>query len=299
MVVARMPPGLAGRARRPRTAGWRRRLQVSLLTILRRGGIPHGVRTFALVDRPELTFVTAQSLVLEQLYWLGEEGWEPEVLPWWRRACARSGVIVELGANVGYFTVQGALAAPQARYTAVEPHPASVAICRSNLALNGVTNVDVVAAAAVSDPMVDWVQILVPASQLAAPTVAFIGGGGELPADMRRGRVEAVDVAAVDVRSLVRGADLLKLDVEGQEHALLAAARDELLASRPTLFVELLAGTPALRAVLRDLCHGAGYRCYAPTKTRLVGISSDRIATVNVQAEFATNDVILAPGPLE
>src|SRR3712207_7346831 len=54
----------------------------------------------------------------------------PELLPWWRKLCRASERVLELGANVGYFSVQGALAAPQARYTAVEPHPFSVDVCR-------------------------------------------------------------------------------------------------------------------------------------------------------------------------
>jgi len=297
-VVGRMPPGLADRARGLKHAGGAQAWRVPLLSIVRRGGIPAGVRTFTLADRPDITFVNAQSLVLEQLFWLGEKGWEPELMPWWRHFCARSEVIVELGANVGYYAVQGARAAPHARYIAVEPHPSSVAICRANLELNNVRNVELVAAAAVTDPSLGSVQILVPSDQLAAPTVAFVANGGELPPEMRRGPLHVIDVTAIDVRSLMAGTDLVKLDVEGQEHALLAAAREELVRHRPTLFVELLGGTPALRLVLTEMCEAGGYRCYAPTRDRLVEIPAQSLATLNVQADFATNDVVLTAHPL-
>ena len=232
--------------------------------------------------------------MLAQLYWLGELGWEPELMRWWRRLCAQSASIVELGANVGYYTVQGAVAAPGARYVAVEPHPTSLEVCRGNLDLNGVTSVELIQAAAVADSAVHSVPILVPAEQLATPTVAFVAGGSELPPDMARGVNATIDVPAVDVRSLVVGADLVKLDVEGQEHALLAAAREELLAGRPTIFVEMLPGTPQLRAVLADLCSTGGYRCYVPLDDGLVELGRDRIATVHLQREYRTNDVILS-----
>lgn len=272
---------------------------MALLSIVRRGGIPARVQTFRLHGRPELAFVNAESLVLEQLYWLGEPGWEPEVMRWWRHVCRNAEVIVELGANVGYYTVQGASVAPAARYVAVEPHPASLAVCRANLELNGINNVELLAAAAVADASVESIQILVPLDQLATPTVAFVAGGGELPADMTSGFTRGIYVRTTDVRTLVVDADVLKLDVEGQEHALLAAARAELLTRRPTLFVELLPGTPALRHVLADLCSAGSYRCYVPARDRLVPVAADGIATLALQDEYGTNDVILAARDLE
>jgi hypothetical protein len=48
---------------------------------------------------------------------------------------------------------------------------------------------------------------------------------GGIP-EMARDVTAALDVPAVDVRRLLVGADLVKLDVEGQEHALLATGRD-------------------------------------------------------------------------
>ena len=114
------------------------RLRRAVLRALREGGIPRGVTTFRLADDPELAFVAADSLVLAQLYWYGEQGWEPELLPWWRRYCRRAESVLELGANVGYFTVQAARTAPGHHHVSVEPPPFSLEICRANLALNQV-----------------------------------------------------------------------------------------------------------------------------------------------------------------
>ena len=111
-VVRRLPVTVADRLR----GAGRQRAHDLLLEGLRRGGIPAGVATFTLPDNPGLRFVNAESLVLHQLYWFGEQGWEPQLLPWWRRLCRRASAVLELGANVGYFTVQGARAGPQARY---------------------------------------------------------------------------------------------------------------------------------------------------------------------------------------
>ncbi|HJT99835.1 MAG TPA: FkbM family methyltransferase, partial [Actinomycetes bacterium] len=269
-----------------------------LLEALRRGGIPAGVTTFALGDHPELRFVSHDSLVLHQLYWFGEQGWEPRLLPWWRHCCARASAVLELGANVGYFTVQGARAAPQARYVAVEPHPVSAQVCRTNLNLNGIRSVELLEAAAVPEAGCQAVELQVPTGQLDTPTVAFLGDGTELPTPMRRNVAATVAVPAVDVRTLLVGVDLLKLDVEGQEHALLAAARDHLRAHRPTVFVEVLPGTTRLRQLLADLCRNDGYHCHVPVADgRLVQLDEAELLSARLLERYGGQDVILSADP--
>jgi FkbM family methyltransferase len=263
--------------------------------VLRRGGLPRAVRTFTLVDNPALHFVNADSLVLQQLYWFGEQGWEPELLPWWRYACRRASSILELGTNVGYFAVQGAKAAPATRYLAVEPHPVSAQVCRKNLALNGIDSVEVLAAAATAEPTESSTQLRIPWEQLATPTVAFVAHGSELPQGMAARAGIAIEVPAVDVRSLLHGVDLVKIDVEGQEHRLLAAGWQQLRTYRPTIFVEVLPGTPRLRAVLVQLCTELGYRCYIPSRKRLIPITPLQLPTVSLQRVYGTNDLLLCP----
>ena len=274
------------------------RVRRAVLQRLYRGGIPRAVSTFRLVDDPGLEFIAVDSQVLEQLYWCGEQGWEPELLPWWRAFCRDARSVLELGTNVGWFAVQGARAAPGARYVAVEPHPVSARICRTHLARNGVTSVDVVEAAAVADPAVATVALRVPADQAATPTVAFLSPDTELPPDMRRDVVAVLDVPAVDVRRLVDGVDLIKMDVEGQEHLLLGAIRDHLRERRPTLFVEVLPGTVQLRRLLAELCATDGYRCYALSRHGLVELDGDQLATVRLMDAYGCQDVLLCAGEL-
>ena len=283
-VVRRLPVAVADRLRGPVTAppgSGRYRVHTALLEVVRRGGIPAGVSSFALRDNPGLRFVSAQSLVLHRLYWFGEQGWEPQLLPWWRRCCRGASAILELGANVGYFTVEGARVAPHARYVAVEPYPASARVCRANLELN----------------RIDSVELRVPQDQLAAPTVAFLGADSELPEPMSRHVTQTVAVPAVDVRSLLPGVDLLKLDVEGQEHALLAAGRDHLRTHRPTVFVEVLPGTGRLRRLLADLCQEDGYRCYVPRDEDLVRLEVPDILGAHLLDRYGGQDVILSADP--
>jgi FkbM family methyltransferase len=300
VVVGPLPVPVADRLRR-RLAARRTAPGLLLRALLRglyRGGIPRAVVRFHLLDHPDLEFVAVGSQVLEQLYWRGEQGWEPELLPWWRAFCRTSRSVLELGANVGYFAVQGGRAAPGVRYVAVEPHPVSAGICRTHLALNGVPSVQVVEAAAVADTGVTSVSLHVPAEQAATPTIAFLTAGTELPRDLAGDVTAVIDVPAVDVRQLVDGVDLVKLDVEGQEHLLLAAMRAHLRARQPALFVEVLPGTVQLRALLAELCTADGYRCYAMSRDGLVELDGGRLATARLMDEFGCQDVLLCAGDL-
>jgi FkbM family methyltransferase len=298
--VRRLPVTVADRLRGAVPAAppsGRSGVRDAVLQVLRRGGIPAGVTTFPLPDNRELRFVNQESLVLHQLYWFGERGWEPQLLPWWRRLCGRASGILELGANVGYFTVQGARAGPRARYVAVEPHPVSAGVCRANLDLNQVSSVELVMAAAVAGAGGAAMELRVPRDQLATPTVAFLGAGTELPEPMSRHVTRTIPVPAVDVRSFLPGVDLLKLDVEGQEHALLAACREHLSARRPTVVVEVLPGTARLRRLLVELCRDDGYRCYVPHAGALVRLDAPEILGATLLDRYGGQDVILSADP--
>jgi len=171
-------------------------------------------------------------------------------------------------------------------------------VCRANLALNGIGSVELVEAAAAPWAGPSAVELQLPADQLGTPTVAFLRDRTELPDPMRRHVTGSVAVPAVDVRTLLPGVDLVKLDVEGQEHALLAAARDHLRAHHPTVFVEVLPGTARLRRLLAELCRDDGYRCYVPVAgDRLVRLEAADLPGARLLERYGGQDVILSADP--
>jgi FkbM family methyltransferase len=295
VAVRHLPWALVTRVREGAARGDRRWSFVAKAR--KSGGIPPAVRVFSLPDDEGARFVSAPSLVLHQLFWAGTRGWEPELLDVWRRLCRRSGKVLELGSNVGYYAVQGARAAPDVEYVAVEPHPDSVQICGANLELNQVRNVRLVHAAAVAHADDCPTELVVPDDQLRHPTVAFLAGDSELPSAMTRGPTRALRISTVEIAELLPGVDLIKLDVEGQEHQLLAAAWDHLAAHHPAIVVEVLPGTPRLRQLLARLCDELGYRCYAPTERGLVPVAHQDLPGLHLQTSFRTNDVVLTHVP--
>ncbi len=279
-------------------ASWTHWAQYSLLKVARYRGVPPHLNSFALPDNPSVRIANADSYIVERLYWLGErEGYEPATIHWWRKFCASSSHILEFGSNIGYYMIQGALAAPTAHFTAVEPHPGCAAVCRRNVDLNAIVNVQVVEAAAVADISTPTVELVLPGGRdhyTQAPCTGFIGVNDVHHAAEDRSSYSSITVPAVAVSSLVHAdTDLIKMDVEGQEHILISAMLDQLRASHPTIFVELLETTPKLRSLILNELLPTGYRCFVPTMEALVPLSAAEISTISPAKDHGTRDIIL------
>lgn len=268
----------------------KRRVSELLLEILRHRGIPSELEDFALPGSRHLRFVNTDSVIAQRLFWFGEDGWEPSLLPWWRAACRRATGICEIGANIGYFTVQGGGEAPDTRYVAVEPHPLTAETLRRNVALNGLANVEVWEAAAVDDAADSSVVLNVPsADHYAVPAGALIREGSER--QIPTGGV-AYEVRAIEAIKMVTGTDLWKLDIEGLEYRILSSLEEKIRVSEPTIFIEVLDGTPQLRKLLLRLCAEVGYQCFAPEKSRLIRVNANDLLSLENIGSLGTRDLI-------
>ncbi|MCW3038527.1 MAG: hypothetical protein JWM31_432 [Solirubrobacterales bacterium] len=159
------------------------------------------------------------------------------------RAIGRPLAALDLGANVGMFSVWLASTFPVARLTAVEPLPRNVAALRANLAS--------------ALPELET-EVLAAAASTADGELSFGGG------DFTTGRIGGGDgglvVAARDVFGLLDGVDLLKIDIEGAEWDLAADPRFAQLTVPVVMFEHHPHGAPGDPAqAAEDALVGAGY----------------------------------------
>ena len=200
-------------------------------------------------DRPDLSFEPVDSMVAEALYWFGVQGYEGRLGAIWPALCARSADTLEVGGNIGLYTVLGGGVAA-GRYTVVEPLPALCALIRRNLARNAIAGVEVAEGAAVPGPDPAPVRLAIPDADRAAPVGAHLEGQGEVQG-RAAGRV--IEVAGLPFARLAAGRRLLKIDAEGVEAELLQDAQPVLGASRPVLLIEVLEDSERLAALLREI----------------------------------------------
>lgn len=140
--------------------------------------------------------------------------WEEAEAAWLRAILSRGQTVVDCGANVGYFTVMASsLVGPSGRVVAVEPEAANLRLLRHNLWRNRCDNVRVIPAAAGDGRGV--VALRRHSSNTGDHQVHPQGGAGD------------VLVPAIALDEILGDAviDVLKVDVQGFDHLVVAGAR--------------------------------------------------------------------------
>ena len=194
-------------------------------------------------------------MVMEAVYWFGLRGYEGIVPNIWRELCSRSDSILEIGANVGLFSVVGGKSA-KGRYTAVEPVPEVASVLRTNLHRNGLSNVEVLEGAVIPGANPCDVQLNVPDEGRSAPVGAHLVEGVEIHG---RSQLRQLVVRGYPVGSLISGRDLVKIDAEGIEAELINSAKSIIISARPTLLLEVLPEAERLGALIKELALAVGY----------------------------------------
>jgi FkbM family methyltransferase len=127
------------------------------------------------------------------------------------RSLARVANIVDLGANVGLFGAFAAARWPEAEILAFEPDPANAVVHEQAIAMNGLQE--------------RW-RLVRAAAGAHGGRAAFVAGGVALSHLAGAGEVQqTIEVPVEDVLPLLARADLLKMDIEGGEWAILGDPR--------------------------------------------------------------------------
>ena len=156
--------------------------------------------------------------------------------------------IIDAGANIGAFSLRAARAAPAARIVALEPFPATWSRLREHIGRNHLEGRVVCRPWALGRS--DAVRLMDDAAGRPSQS------RGLLPAGQAGGGVpvEAVTLATLLRREHLERVDLLKMDIEGAEHEVLAATPPEVLRRVGSIALEYhpVAPRAALFARLRD-----------------------------------------------
>lgn len=182
----------------------------------------HGVKFF--VD-PDDLIITPQMVVYRQ--------WEADLSQIFRRFCTPQTVLVDVGANFGYFTILGANLignTGDGRVFAFEPNPKLAALVRRNIEINWSMAPINFIEAAVAD-FAGEVSLHIPAGHGAN---ASLSAPEEMDCIKQTVPVTSLDAALpTDLQ-----VDLMKIDVEGHEAGVLRGAKG-VIARSPNLHLIL------------------------------------------------------------
>ncbi len=244
-----------------------------------------GVRVRTRLNDLQLVFDPQEvsSLVSGLLAFGDTEATEREVL---LSAARPAATILDIGANVGWYSLHFAKVAPSARIIAFEPMPPIHARLLEHLRLNGIATVEA-EKLALQDAEGDGVLYFHAAETGATSARNNRGFDGAV--------TEAVRTTTLDRYCADRGLspDLIKCDVEGSEFAVVRGGLDTIRRCQPVIFLELLRKWSANfgyhpNAVL-EVLFGLGYRAWA--------IETDGISACDEITEetVATNFVLTVP----
>jgi FkbM family methyltransferase len=218
--------------------------------------------------------------------------YEPKDFAMVRQLVAPGGTFVDLGANIGWYTVHVALADPSARVLAVEPIPASYRWLTQAVARNSLTNVTTLNAgvAASAGEIELWLDTGISGAASSAPSSGTDG-------------LERLTCPAVTIDDLIAThealASFVKIDIEGAELFALQGGERVLSEQRPIVFAEML------RKLTRPfgyhpndiiaLMRRHGYRCFRAVGTTLVNFTAMTEETTETNFYFLHPD---AHGPI-
>jgi FkbM family methyltransferase len=220
----------------------------------RLGAHPH------LVELPEFkVFVRLNDLLVGAAIATHKE-WEPHVQRELSPLLRPGGCFVDVGANVGYFTLLAASrVGPGGRVVAFEPNPDNRHLLGQSLTANTFSNVTIHPFAVADREAVMWLH-----------RGKFNSLCWFTPEPTDRESVEVRVVVLDDVLSDLSRIDVIKIDTDGAEPLILRGARELLRRHRPVIFLEYApANYPAVsRAGVEeplDELRGLGYDLYLLT----------------------------------
>jgi FkbM family methyltransferase len=201
-------------------------------------------------------------LIQQQLFFTGTYHNERLQLADWRRQARSSRVILDVGANVGIYSLEAKAANPQAQVLAFEPTPQWAAHLRGTIARNVIVGLEVLEAAASSRPGLACLQSCDGSPARGHPTNE---GMNFIASNLNGAQGFEIQVTSLDHEAQARGwqrIDLMKIDVQGHEPAVLEGASDLLQRQAiGCLFIEingLQPGDPGEQVL--QLLSRAGYR---------------------------------------
>ncbi|QHC26307.1 FkbM family methyltransferase [Streptomyces sp. GS7] len=170
--------------------------------------------------------VDTQDLIQRYIYLFGL--WEPHLTHWLRRRLRPGDTFVDVGANIGYFSLLAAqLVGERGGVVSIEATPAFHRRLRRHAELNGLTRIRALNAA-VSDAPRTLTFILASNHNMGAASIVPYEGPAEATFD-----VEAYPLPDLLAPEEVAAARVIKIDVEGAEGAVVRGLKPLLPRLRP------------------------------------------------------------------
>jgi FkbM family methyltransferase len=212
---------------------------------------------------------------------------EPEVQEALRRHVVPGAVVFDIGANIGFFSlVSASLAGGIGRVEAFEPVASSAAAVVANAALNNFSNIRLHQVAVADRP--GEARLCVPTD----PSWAHLNFHGSHPDTEFELSVALVSIDGEIAEGRLPVPDVVKIDVEGHEVAVLRGMCETLVAHQPVIICELHESNRELLSLSQEL----GYEVSNLQGTAPVAEAGPIHVLLTPRADSSSDEVATVPG---
>ena len=230
------------------------------------------------------------SFVARKLFWEGMAGFEAVMSQLFVRLVRDANVFLDIGANIGYYSLLAASINPHLKIFSFEPAPEVFSYLKKNIEINGF---DIQAEQKAISDKIGSLEFFVSRNpkyvDIADEHLTSTGSFDKSQAD-RTTILETINVEALTLDEYVaqkgiEKIDLIKLDTEATEHLVLAGAQRVLSEFKPVIFCEVLPGK--VEQKIEAAFKAQGYLMYR--------LGEDRISAVESLAHTSaiTNDHLM------
>lgn len=207
-----------------------------------------------------LIFGNTRDVVQQCIYFFGI--WEPSVTQWIGERLRPGDVFVDVGANIGYFSLLASKAVgATGRVVAIEASPLIFRSMENNFALNNARNIRAVNIAAADQP--GKLSLFHGTDYNSGETTTIAGQGLDLLCE-----VDALPLTAILESNELQRARLIKMDIEGGEWSAISGIKSILPEMPPSLEWIIEMHPAQLKTIgrsaedIRAVFEAAGYHAY-------------------------------------
>lgn len=191
--------------------------------------------TLAIFDRRIRIHANLSQHIESQIFWHGVQEGDRGKMRLLAQLLRPSDVFLDIGANVGVFSLFGAARLRDGQVHAFEPYEPHLSRFRDNIALNGYRNISVNALALSNEA--GRVNLHVPLTNNTGMASFFPDEG-----DARQFSTHSVETMTLDAyvaRQNIRRVDIIKMDVEGAELQILEGGLRTIKSHSPDILMEV------------------------------------------------------------
>lgn len=184
------------------------------------------------------------SLLLRKLFWGGIQKYEYDSVRIFMEMVKKSKTFIDIGANVGYYSLVAGALNPKANIVAFEPFPDTYEVLKRNIKLNGFHNITA-EKLALSEKEGEETFFYKISEDFPDEPYQLAGDNSLANYDRDEKRTIKVKITTLDdyaKKQNLPKVDLIKMDTETTEFFILKGARDILTNDRPVILSEVLKG---------------------------------------------------------